>query len=259
MGAPDARIRLVETPGGRLFVDEDDTGSVARALLRKGRYEKEWTRWLERVVRPGMHALDIGANIGYYTALLARLVGPTGSVVSCEPDPHNCGLLRRTVAENRYAHVRVVEAAVSARAGRATLYRDAAWHGVHSLARENTVHASESAVEVATVTVDALMADGHPRVDFAKIDAQGAEADILAAAEAFLSQPRATVLIEVWPRGLEGLGGSIAAVTDPFRRHGFASYTLDAASQLAPIDQRAIETRAAGLGTWSSFNLVWTK
>jgi FkbM family methyltransferase len=259
MTAAGTTIRLVSTPGGRVYVDEGDRGSVTKALLARGRYEKNWTAWMQSTVRPGMHALDIGANVGYYTALLATLVGREGSVVACEPDPHNCSLLRRTLAENGFAHVRLVEAAVSRSVGRATLYQDAAWHGVHSLARENCVNPGESRVEVATVTIDALLADGPPRFDFVKIDAQGAEADILAGATSLLTQPHATIVMEVWPRGLEALGGSLAGVTAPLRRSGFDSYTFHPDREFGPIDQTAIEQWAAGLGPWSSFNLAWIK
>jgi FkbM family methyltransferase len=255
----DTHVRAVSTPGGQVFVDEADHGSVARALLGKGRYEKGWTTWVESAVRPGMHALDIGANVGYYTALLASLVGPKGSVVACEPDPGNATLLRRTIAANAFSHVRLVEAAVSDQVGRATLHQDAAWHGVHSLARENCVNQSNLRVDVATVTVDALLADGPGRFDFVKIDAQGAEARILAGATALLRQPHLTVLMEVWPYGLRTLGDSLAAVTDPFHRHGFASFTRHPQDGWGPIDQDAIERWAATLGTWSSFNLVWMK
>lgn len=252
------RIRAVSTPGGRVFVDEEDRGSVARALLAKGRYEKPWTRWIESSVHPGMHALDIGANIGYYTALLATRVGPTGSVVACEPDPHNCELLARTIAENRFTQVRLVRAAVSDRMGSAVLYQDAAWHGVHSLAPNNCVNPSERTAEVPTVTIDGLMADGHARLDFAKIDAQGAEGRILAGATSLLVQKHATVLIEIWPHGLETLGSSVLSVTQPFLQHGFTSYALEDAA-LVPITPEVIQEMAAGLGRWSSFNLVWKK
>ena len=78
---------------------------MARALRNKGRYEKDWTAWMRAHVEPGMQVVDVGANVGYYTVLLASLVRPTGRVIACEPDPGNAALLRRSVAENRFSHV----------------------------------------------------------------------------------------------------------------------------------------------------------
>lgn len=254
----DSPVQLVSTPGGRIYVDERDRGSVAQSLLSKGKYEKNWTWWLKSTLKPGWRVLDIGANIGYYTALMATRVGPAGLVVACEPDSHNASLLRRTVSENGFTQVRVVEAAVAARPGRTTLFHDTAWHGVHSLALDNCVNGGESSAEVETITLDLLVTEAES-FDLVKIDAQGAEGLILQAASAFLAQPHGIVLIELWPHGLSALGSTLTDVTEPFRSHGFASYYMAANRELVPISQTDIESRAARLGRWSSFNLVWQK
>ena len=252
-------VRMVETPGGRLFVSDADQGSVARALRNKGRYEKDWTAWMRANIGAGMHVVDVGANVGYYSVLLASLVGPTGRVIACEPDPGNAALLRRSVAENQFTHVQVVEAAVTGGEGRATLYQDASWHGVHSLARGNTVNPGDGRVDVATVSLDALMRDVAADVDFVKIDAQGAEADIVQGAARLLGQAHARVLMEIWPFGIRGLGGSLSGVIAPLVAHGFTSWTMERSREVVPIGADAIQERAAALGTWSSFNLLWIK
>lgn len=252
-------VRMVETAGGRVFVSDADQGSVARALRNKGRYETDWTAWVRAHVGPGMHVVDVGANIGYYTVLLASLVGPTGRVIACEPDPGNAALLRRSVAENSFGHVAVVEAAVAGTDGHATLYQDTSWHGVHSLARENTVNPGDGRVDVATVTLDALLRDAPGDVDFVKMDAQGAESDILRGARRLLDQAHARLLMEVWPFGIRGLGGSVSALVETLRSSGFSAWTMEKSRELAPIGAGEIEDRAAALGTWSSFNLLWVK
>ena len=159
MSIGDSQVRLVATPGGRVYVSENDQGTVARALLTKQEYERDWTRWMQANIGVGSRALDIGANVGYYTALLASLVGPQGSVTACEPDPVNAALLRRTIAENGFTQVHVIQAAVADHVGRQTLYQDEAWHGVHSLAAENIVNPGDRRAEVETVTIDSLSAE----------------------------------------------------------------------------------------------------
>jgi FkbM family methyltransferase len=180
-------------------------------------------------------------------------------VVACEPDPHNASLLTRTIAENGFEHVRIVEAAISRGVGRATLHRDPLWHGVHSLARDNCVNPGATALDVPTLSVDSLLEEGKAPFDFVKIDAQGAEAHILAGATRLLAQTHAIVVMEVWPQGLQALGGTLAAVTVPFRANGFSSFTMGPNRTLEPIDQSEIERQADGLGRWSSFNLAWIK
>ena len=257
MSTDDPQVRLVATPGGRVYVSANDQGTVARALLTKQEYERDWTRWMQSNIRTGSSVLDIGANIGYYTVLLASLVGPQGSVTACEPDPVNATLLHRTITENGFTQVHVIQAAVADHVGRGTLYQDEAWHGVHSLAAENIVNPGDRRAEVETVTIDSLSAEHG--FDFVKIDAQGAEGQILRSATRLLVQPHATVLIEVWPRGLGVFGNTIADVTEPFRQHDFLSFTLGPARELVPLPQKAIDKRASKLGPWSSFNLVWRK
>jgi FkbM family methyltransferase len=252
-------VRLIETPGGRVFVSDADQGSVARALRNKGRYEKDWTAWMRAHVGAGMQVIDVGANVGYYTVLLATLVGPSGRVIACEPDPGNAALLRRSVAENGFSHVAVVEAAVTGSEGRATLYQDTAWHGVHSLARDNTVNPGDGRVDVVTVTLDALLGDAQADIDFVKMDAQGAELEILRGAARLLGQAHARLLMEVWPYGIRGLGGTVSGLVETLLAHGFSAWAMEKSRTLAPIDGAAIEARAAALGTWSSFNLLWVK
>jgi len=252
-------VRMVETSGGRVFVSDADQGSVARALRNKGRYETDWTAWVRAHVGPGMQVVDVGANIGYYTVLLASLVGPSGRVIACEPDPGNAALLRRSVAENRFGHVAVIEAAVTGAEGHATLYQDTAWHGVHSLARRNIVNPGDRRVDVATVTLDTLLRDAAGDIDFVKMDAQGAESAILSGARRLLGQAHARLLMEVWPFGISGLGGSVSALVETLRASGFSAWTMENSHELAPIGAREIEDRAAALGTWSSFNLLWVK
>ena len=127
------------------------------------------------------------------------------------------------------------------------MYQDTSWHGVHSLARQNTV------------TLDALLRDAAGDVDFVKMDAQGAEWDILRGAGRLLGQAHARVLMELWPFGIHGLGGSVSALVETLLASGFSAWTMEKSRELVPIGAREIEERGAALGTWSSFNLLWVK
>lgn len=68
----------------RMRLDLSDRG-ISRTLLLFGRRELEHKVMLERVLRPGMTVLDIGANIGYYALMELRLIGPGGTLVAVEP------------------------------------------------------------------------------------------------------------------------------------------------------------------------------
>ena len=86
-----------------------------------GSFEPEQTALVETLVKPGDTVVDLGAHIGYYTLLFAKLVGPSGHVVAFEPSPASCAILRRNVASNGLANVTIVNAAVGAASRSAVL------------------------------------------------------------------------------------------------------------------------------------------
>jgi FkbM family methyltransferase len=257
-----SRLQLIEGGDLRLYVDRSDMG-VSRELLREASYEGQWTRFVRSALEPGDVVVDIGANIGYYTVLMARRVGPAGLVVAFEPEEHNFGILEKNIALNELTHVRAVRAAVSDKEGSATLFVDRRLFGVHSLSRENMVFwGRTSGCTVPTLTLDSYLERERlqARVRFVKIDAQGAEGLILTGATGLLAQDAVTFMIEMWPKGLGGFGWSPAGVVDRFVRQGFESYTLNRRGTLEPMCRKEILRRAAAMqAKWASFNVVFSK
>jgi FkbM family methyltransferase len=97
----------------KMFVDTADVG-LSTHLLLDGYWEMWLTEALAEVVRPGMTVVDVGANLGYFTLLMADLVGPEGRVHAFEPNKPIAERLRRSVQVNGFgARVRVSEDALS--------------------------------------------------------------------------------------------------------------------------------------------------
>jgi FkbM family methyltransferase len=149
-----------------------------------GTFERAEQDVFARTVRAGDVVYDLGANVGFYTLLAAKLVGPTGRVVAFEPVPRNLGYLRRHLALNRCENVTVVAAAVSDRPGRAR-FRDGPAHTVGTLA-------DDGEYDVDVVALDGF-AGPPPRV--IKIDVEGAEAGVLRGARRVLREVRPIVLL----------------------------------------------------------------
>src|SRR5689334_5897732 len=82
-------------------------------------FERDVLAYVSRVLKAGMTVVDLGANIGYYTLLASRLVGPSGVVYAFEPDPLMFEYLTGNVARNRCGNVIAVDVAVTDRIGRA--------------------------------------------------------------------------------------------------------------------------------------------
>lgn len=136
-----------------------------------GLYEKETVALCRRVIKPGMRVLDVGAHAGYFTRLYSKLVGPNGSVLAFEPDPENYALLERNTAHLK--NVRRFPVAVSNQVGTVDFFETDNNTGCHSL-----IPASfrPNKISVTATTLDAMMDAGElPKVDFVKIDIEGAE------------------------------------------------------------------------------------
>jgi FkbM family methyltransferase len=192
----------VEAQGHLLYVEPHDRAVGAR-LRRRGVWAAAETELCKRELRPGMRVLDVGANIGYFTLLFARLVGPTGHVYAFEPEPRNFDLLQRNVARNRYANVTAVPKAVSRASGRQQLYKSPDNLGDHRLAHGP---ADRDSIDVTVVALDEFFA-GDRRVDFIKLDIQGAEYGALQGARALLARSNPLCLItEFWPAGIRACG-----------------------------------------------------
>ncbi len=86
----------------KMYVDTRDV-SISSHLLLEGFWEMWVTEAMLRHVRPGMTVLDIGANLGYFTLLLADLVGPAGKVLAFEPNPEMASRARRSISINGFS------------------------------------------------------------------------------------------------------------------------------------------------------------
>ncbi len=173
--------------------------NVLRRLRPQRPYEEALSRAIENIVQPGWICADVGANVGVVTELLARLVGPTGSVIAFEAHPDNARTLRKNIAASGYAScVRIENLAISdGTQERLWLY---AGRG-RSAAEWNIVgHDVEGNRTPAEMEIPATCLDKYfvpsVRLDFIKIDVEGAEAQVLAGMRRVLRDHRPMIALE---------------------------------------------------------------
>jgi len=211
----------VEVQGLRMWLDWPDSLGLRRNPI----YEPLETAVVSACMRPGMRVVDLGANIGYYTLLMARAVGEQGRVWAFEPDPANCALLRRNAMLNGFAQVEVIEAAAAEAAGEVTLYSSEQNRG------DNRIYHSSgekrSAARVKTVRVADCLPAGE-RLDFVKMDIQGAEPQALGGMmEVLHRSPEVLLLTEYWPEGIAQAGQVPEDFLDALRASGFGLHLLE--------------------------------
>jgi FkbM family methyltransferase len=208
-------------------------------------YEKSETAFLKRTFFPGMVFLDIGANVGYYTALAGHAAGPAGRVLALEPDPESFTYLTQTIHANRLTNVTSFQLAASDQVGSAQLYISANNRG------DNRLYANELASDVVTVgttTVDALLQQVGIAVDVIKMDVQGAEGQVLNGMKGMLAQSRPiTLLTEFWPDGLRKAKTEPQQFLSTIESLGLRMHELRPDGSLSPIaDTEALVARYPG-------------
>jgi FkbM family methyltransferase len=166
-------------------------------------YEPEVPRYLQAHVRSGDLAVDVGANIGYFTLLFARLVGPEGRVIAFEPNADNVRLLRQNVDANAYTNVEIHSQAVADSSGRSFLYLSPDNPGDHRLVKSD----SRSAVPVNVVALDDALPELCGKLDWLKVDVQGAELAALRGMRSLIdSSAKLTIVLEFAPRAMDEFG-----------------------------------------------------
>jgi FkbM family methyltransferase len=172
-----------------------DLGTYPDVAMAAGLYELETARLLRRIVRPGMHVVDGGANLGFFTCRLGALVGPQGRVDAFEPDPLNRRRLGENLERNETAApVRVHALALSDRAERVTFHRPAPGtrrnHGESSRFPRGDV--PTVAFEVEAKRLDEAI-EGVPQI--VKLDLEGSELLALRGATRWLGSQRPPIWI----------------------------------------------------------------
>jgi FkbM family methyltransferase len=236
--------RAVRYGDVRLYADSLDRWVAAMGWTHGWMARRE-TLLLDRLVRPGMCAVDVGANIGFHTLGLARRVGPTGTVHALEPAPGNFRLLARAVRESGYRHVRLHEVAATATPCTVALHLAAANRGDHRLTPASE---SRDQVTVRGVPLDELLRDAPP-VDFLKIDAQGSEVEVLAGARATLARHGGlAIFVELSPALLARAGHDRDAFFGPLAALGYGPHALADDGGTTPTTAAAAWERAAAVG-----------
>jgi FkbM family methyltransferase len=189
--------RAYRYPGGRIFLDLRESPEMLRR--KWGQYEPSKQRAVRRFLEPGSTFVDIGANIGDFTLLAARVMGDEGTVLAFEPSAGNVRWLEESIRVNGYRCVRVLPLALSDHDGEAELHLSGA-RGRHTLKPYKWLEEVGSET-VPLRTLDGVLADeGVERVDVVKIDVEGGEVEVLHGAERTLSGDRPmTLLLDLHP------------------------------------------------------------
>ncbi len=183
----------------KMYLDAQDRGFAAHVML-DGYWEMWLTQFLARRLKPGMHVVDVGANFGYYSLLMADHVGPQGHVVTVEPNPAAALMLARSLELNGFAErttVLACAAGASTSEGRLHIPQGEPKNATLMPLAE-TAHPASGQHTVPIHALDEML-DHLPTVDFLKIDTEGAEEDVIAGLKGTIERHHPAIVLEFNP------------------------------------------------------------
>ncbi len=216
---------------------------VISGALTLGVYERGEIAYFRSCFGADMTFIDVGANVGLYSALALSTPGFRGRVLAIEPHAESRLYLQKTIEANGGA-AQVCELAAADRPGTLTLYKNPDNKGDNRLYPDPLLRGEET---IAADTLDNICRrSGIASAQFIKIDVQGAEAQVIRGAKGLLAASGDCVLMtEFWPYGLARCGADGLEYLQLLQELGFRLYELG--RNLAPVnDPRALIERTQG-------------
>jgi FkbM family methyltransferase len=246
------RVLLKTEVGYVLCADSDH--AVLAGLLDTGELERGTRLLIQRFVGRGDVFVDVGAHLGLLSLAAARAMHGQGKIFAFEPFSNTRAMLERSFWLNDFAEmIEVHEAAVSNHNGEAKLFLGAT-SGHHSIFALDLPSGQErSSIDVRTVTLDSALPPGLT-VDLLKIDAEGAELDIIEGARALLAgNPDIALIVELGPSHLKRVGYSLDHWLGVFAEIGFVYRAIN-------LDTGVLENvTSEQLGLAESTNLFFAR
>jgi len=210
----------IEIQGSKMVVNANEVNPVLRRTFEAYAvnlvHEKATTDLFKKTVKEGDVFLDLGANIGYFTILAARLTGSTGKIFSFEPEPKNFEYLRKNIEINNYNWAEPFLKAVSDKNGMTKLFVCSYDTGHHTINQNEGIEAyghgrknEKKSIEIEMVNLDIFLKGKTDRVDVVKMDVEGAEYLALMGMDNILRDNKNIKLfVEFFPLLIEKMGNS---------------------------------------------------
>jgi len=219
----------------KMFLDSKDS----LQLSLNGIYGEFETEIVKNEIKPNDVVLDVGAHIGYFTLLFAKLVGSEGKVFSFEPEPKNFELLTKNIEINNYENVITESKIVSDKNKTWTLYTFETSSGANRIYKPNE-NINVKPIEVDSISLDEYFKNSEflKRIKFVKIDVEGAELLVLKSMKSiFQNNNNIKLLLEFNPKFLLEIGSKSSDFFNLLHSESFSIFFIDGKNhKLIPLN-----------------------
>jgi FkbM family methyltransferase len=199
-----------------------------------GSYEKKELLMLANISNPRWVALDIGANIGYYSLFLEKSLH-CSRILAFEPSPREYKLLQENLTGNRCDKVTTFNLALGDVESTIKLYLSSDNIGKNSI---NYFDTSDQEVTVPMKVLDVFLNDQNlDSIDFIKIDVEGAEPMVLKGAAATIQKFKPVILYESWAFSQAPYGSFECATTSILETYGYRIFDIDERGRLLQVNK----------------------
>ncbi len=216
LGMPAVRL-LARTKAGTVSCDPRD--GVQATLLERGEWEPTVSRTITRILRAGDVFIDIGANIGYFSLLASKVVGPQGLVIAFEPLHENVSCLLDTCSRNRTDNVICLSLALGDACRPVTLHLS----GDGQVGLTSLRPVGDQTRRVLSSRLDGILDETlFARVRLIKLDVEGAEMNVVQGMEGLFARGhRPFVICEVTDAFTRSLGASASMLVQRFASYDY--------------------------------------
>jgi len=196
---------------------------IQETILLEDNWDPILTGFLQENLSDGNVFIDVGANIGYFTLIAAKCVGPGGMVLAIEPGPATANVLRQNLLRSRLTNVVVEEVACSdSDAPERLILHIPTGHNVARASLSERNAGPGVTAEVVSTTVDQLVEKHNlRRVDLIKVDVEGAEFGVFRGMNQTLARFRPSIVTELDPELLASFSSSAEDIQALMHSHGY--------------------------------------